>query len=118
MNRSRENRAKGILGEEVVASFLIREGYTVLARNFRIRIGEADIIARKGEQLFFIEVKHWSSVGFSHPLEVFSVGKRRKMRAVAEAYLNRNVSLKGCSVSFCLAFLNEKRELNFYRNLF
>ena len=48
---------KGVLGEIAVAYYLEALGYEILCRNFRIRGGEIDIIAIKGETLCFVEVK-------------------------------------------------------------
>lgn len=108
----------GISGENIAADYLLSQGHTILARNYRIREGEIDIIARKEETLYFIEVKHWVSTDPIHPLEVFTPVKLRRMRKAASDYLFRNRFLKDDFVSFCLIHINEKRELNFYLNLF
>ena len=50
-------KATGRSGEDVAVQFLEKQGYTILERNFRLRIGEVDIIARDGDCLVFIEVK-------------------------------------------------------------
>lgn len=47
----------GMLGEDVVCRFLERRGFSVLERNYRKFIGEIDIIARKGKETHFVEVK-------------------------------------------------------------
>ena len=50
-------KAVGDLGEAAVCQYLEQRGYTIRDRNFRIRGGEIDIIAEKGEELCFVEVK-------------------------------------------------------------
>jgi len=50
-------RALGRMGEERAAAYLTRKGYAVLARNWRTRAGELDIIARDGVWLVFVEVR-------------------------------------------------------------
>ena len=47
----------GELGEEVACKYLIKQGYSVLERNYTKKWGEIDIIAQKDETLFFVEVK-------------------------------------------------------------
>ena len=49
----------GKKGEELAAVFLKKHGYKVLEMNFRIRLGEIDIIARDGSILCFIEVNNF-----------------------------------------------------------
>lgn len=48
---------KGKLGEEKVCEYLTERGYTIEARNYRIKGGEIDIIASNGDYLAFVEVK-------------------------------------------------------------
>lgn len=47
----------GRMGETAVCRYLMQQGYTIRKRNYRIRGGEIDIIAQKGEILAFVEVK-------------------------------------------------------------
>jgi len=51
------NREKGELGESIAAEFLVKLGYEILERNYTIRGGEIDLIAKDGETLVFVEVK-------------------------------------------------------------
>ncbi|TGK04259.1 YraN family protein [Leptospira langatensis] len=114
-NNSKE---KGNLGEELAQDYLTKNGHKILERNFRIRTAEIDIITLRENVLHFIEVKHWIQREEFHPLEVFTPQKMRKMRTAAKHYLEKDVSFRNYFVSFCLAFINEKRELTFYLNLF
>ena len=52
-----EARVRGKWGEALVAEDLRRKGWTVAATNFRCRMGELDIVAKKGGYLAFVEVK-------------------------------------------------------------
>ncbi len=114
----KSKQEQGLSGEKLAAKLLSESGHLILARNFRIRTGEIDIISLKEDVLHFIEVKHWSSQDYIHPLEIFTFHKIRRMRKAAEYYLAEHVSFRNYSVSFCLAFINEKRELTFYLDLF
>ncbi|MCR4889083.1 MAG: YraN family protein [Ruminococcus sp.] len=53
MNRTE----KGRFGEEKVCEYLLKRGYSITARNYRIKGGEIDIIAENGDYIAFVEVK-------------------------------------------------------------
>jgi putative endonuclease len=55
--RRRRNDAKGRRAETIAALFLQLKGYRILARRVRTRVGEIDLVARKGDTLVFVEVK-------------------------------------------------------------
>lgn len=76
----------GEAGEELAVKHLRKNGYEVLARNWKIKLGELDIVAKKDGVFHFVEVKTESRrVGF-RPEDHFDWRKRRKMRRLAEAY--------------------------------
>ena len=56
-------RAKGLAGERRAEAFLVQRGYQVLARNFRTRRGEVDLIVANPARLAFVEVKTWDALG-------------------------------------------------------
>ena len=80
-------RLLGQWGEEQVAKKLRRDGWTVVARNFRCRMGELDIIAKNGTFLAFVEVKLRKDDRFGSACEAVTTSKQRKLRAVAQYYL-------------------------------
>lgn len=80
-------RLLGQWGEEQVAEKLRREGWTVLARNFRCRMGEIDIVAEKGRFLAFVEVKLRRDDRFGSACEAVTPSKQRKLRTAAQFYL-------------------------------
>lgn len=51
------NKTTGDYGEELACEYLKKNGYKILERNYRIRGGEIDIVAKDGESLVFVEVK-------------------------------------------------------------
>ncbi len=81
------NRSVGDWGEREAASYLKRRGYVLLERNWRVRMGEIDIIAQKDGELIIVEVK--SSLKLSAVAPEYRVGtqKQRKLRTLAQAYL-------------------------------
>lgn len=74
-------------GEDLACSHLRRKGFSLVERNFRLRFGEIDIIARKGSLLVFCEVKTRESVKYGRPFEAVTHSKQQRIRRLAEAYL-------------------------------
>jgi putative endonuclease len=84
----KENRKEtGRSGEDAAVQYLKKQGYSIIERNYRLRIGEIDIIARDGEYLVFIEVKTRRGGSFGSPFEAVDVRKQRQIVKVALAYL-------------------------------
>jgi len=86
----KENLGLGRLAEEIAVTFLEENGFQILARNFRIRLGEVDIVAKEKDTFCFIEVKSKSSDRFGDPLEAVSLIKQRQISRVALSYLKEN----------------------------
>ena len=77
---------KGKLGERFAASFLIRRGYHIIARNFRARFGEIDLIATYQGTLIFIEVKTRWGTAYGTPEEAVTHWKLKHLTATAEYF--------------------------------
>ncbi len=82
----------GAHGEEIAVSYLQSRGYRILERNYRIRLGEIDIIAEHGEDLVFIEVKTRSDILFGSPFDSVTLSKQRQLSKVALEYMSK----RGC----------------------
>lgn len=82
--------ALGAAGENAAVRALEREGYVILARGYRTRAGELDIVARDGACLVFVEVKTRADLACGHPAEAVTPRKQRKLIAMALDYLVRN----------------------------
>ena len=78
----------GARGEGLAEEYLKKKGYAILARNFRVKMGEIDLIARHKDCICFIEVKARRS--YDVPQEAVSWRKQRKLTRVAQAYLKLN----------------------------
>jgi len=83
----RGNLPLGQHGEELAWRYLSQQGYRLLARNYRTRQGEIDIIAEEKNTLAFIEVKTRNGLGCGHPLEAVTPLKCRQISKVALHYL-------------------------------
>jgi len=84
-------RGLGDAGEELAARALRARGLVVVARKFRCRSGEIDLIARDGESLVFVEVKTRRGNRFGTPVEAVHPRKQRKLIQVAETYLQQQM---------------------------
>jgi putative endonuclease len=76
----------GRAGEQLAAEHLERLGYAIVARNFRTRHGEIDLIATRDGVLVFVEVK--SRKGRGDPWAALHDAKRAQVRRMARAYLS------------------------------
>ncbi|MCI8397821.1 MAG: YraN family protein [Oscillibacter sp.] len=86
MSAGRAKKA-GDEGEALAAQFLEDQGCTILARQWRCRYGELDLVARKGEAIRFVEVKRRGPGAIGLPREFVDERKRDRLRKAAAAYL-------------------------------
>ena len=90
------NLSTGAVGEESAAQYLINRGDEILARNWRIREGELDLVTLDRSGLIHVvEVKTRSSAAFGHPLEAIDSAKAHRIQRLALAWLATNGAL-GC----------------------
>ncbi len=77
---------KGKLGEERLKSLLLARGYQIITQNYRCRSGEIDIVAQKGRQICFVEVKtRWKN--YLDLSEVVNHVKQRRIVLAARHFL-------------------------------
>lgn len=76
----------GADSESMAVTFLKENGYKIIERNYRTKIGEIDIIAKDGDTIVFIEVKARKSRAYN-PKEAVTSSKKRKISMVALYYL-------------------------------
>ena len=91
VHRSIEGTKKqsGNDAEEAVAAWMKTQGYEIVERNWRTKFCEVDIIAKKSETLYFVEVKHRKSAGQGGGIAAITPRKLRQMRFAATMYLTR-----------------------------
>jgi putative endonuclease len=89
--RRRAAYRSGHSGERLAALRLMLTGYRILARRYRTKVGEVDLIARRGDVVAFIEVKRRAA--FVQGLEAVTPQARVRIRRAAELYLRRNPGL-------------------------
>jgi putative endonuclease len=77
----------GNAGERTAEKHLVSRGYSILARNFRSRQGELDLIARKDGVIVFAEVKTRNNGQFESAAESITETKKQKLELMAETFL-------------------------------
>ena len=112
--------ALGKTGEDLACEELERRGYAIIARRYRRRGGELDIIARDGETMVFVEVKAREGRAFGEACEAVTPNKRRTITRLALDYLMRN-RLTECCCRFdvvSIHFESGTPVIDVYRNAF
>ena len=107
----------GGLGEAYAENHLKKNGYKILERNYRTKIGEIDLIAEKDKTVVFVEVKSRVNTKFGLPKEAVNFHKQFKIRKVAEEYLLRTKRL-GDKTSFDVVEFIPPDEINHIKNCF
>ncbi len=92
-----EKRKTGDRGEDIAAAHLEAKGYRVIARNFRCKAGEIDIIAMRGDVLCFAEVKTRKPGRFGRPCEAVDWKKQRRLINTAQLFIKLAPRLKRLS---------------------
>jgi putative endonuclease len=80
----------GKKGEKAAESYLKKQGYRILKKNYRTRVGEIDLIAEHKNVLVFIEVKSRSSTNLEHPFMAVTPKKQKKIAQTASYFLAEN----------------------------
>ena len=80
----------GDAGESAAERWLLRAGLAIVARGFRARCGEIDLIAKDGAVVVFVEVKTRTNDAYGRPAEAVTARKRGRIARVASAFLVRS----------------------------
>jgi putative endonuclease len=89
--RPRDARhALGLAGEDAACAELERRGYAILARRYRTRAGEVDLVARDGQTVVFVEVKTRATEAFGGGAAAVTWRKRQRLVRVAMEFLARS----------------------------
>jgi putative endonuclease len=83
-----DRRALGRYGEAAAERYLASRGYAVLDRGWRTHGGEIDLVARKGGEVVFVEVKTRYPGDFGDPEEAVTPAKRSRLRLACYAWLD------------------------------
>lgn len=81
-----KNQKLGARGEAIACDYLQKKGYSIVTRNWRTKLGEIDIVAKRDGVFVFVEVKTRGGTGYGYPEEAITAEKRQRMERVAELY--------------------------------
>ena len=112
--------ALGKTGEDLACVELEKRGYAIVARRYRQRSGEIDIVARDGPTLVFVEVKARESHEFGDAAEAVTPFKRRRITQLALDYMTRH-HLADCPCRFdvvSIHFDEERPTIEVFQNAF
>ena len=84
------SKEKGYFYEEKSIQILKSKGYIILEKNYTIKGGEIDIIAKKDNCIIFFEVKYRSDDRFGNGIEAITLAKRKRIYKTAKKFLYNN----------------------------
>ena len=85
----------GNAGEQAAADWLVADGHEIIARNWRTRYCEIDIVSSKDDTLYFTEVKYRKNDNFGGGLAAITAKKQRQMRFAAELFVAKHPQYEG-----------------------
>jgi putative endonuclease len=77
---------RGATGEDRACAYLVDQGFEILERNYRCRVGELDVVARDGDTLVFVEVKERGDPSHGGAVEAVTAPKRRRVIQAAQRW--------------------------------
>jgi putative endonuclease len=98
--------SQGREGENRAAAALEAKGMEIVARNFRSRSGEIDIIARENDTVVFVEVKTWAYYGIEDLRLGIDQKKQRRIIETAKYFLREHRKYKGMGIRFDVVFIS------------
>lgn len=107
-NHGKTNHQGGIEAEEIAATHLQHNGYRILARRYKCKQGEIDIIAEKDGLIAFVEVKSRRSELLDDPIG--KTGKRR-IAGAALQYISENPEISNYEMRFDFIFVDSRNPL-------
>ncbi|MEX0976769.1 MAG: YraN family protein [Woeseia sp.] len=106
-------RAIGQDAEELALGHLLSSGLVLIARNFRCRIGEIDLIMRDGNCLVFVEVRFRKASHFASACESVDRRKQRKLLGAAAFFLGRHTEYRQHATRFDVVALDGRSRNTF-----
>ena len=110
----------GRLGEEAVCAYLEQRGYSISARNYRIKGGEIDIIAENGDYIAFVEVKSRKPDSLVTGFEAVNKRKRGLIIRTAADYWTKHRSIlqPRCDVAQVIIDSGSVRSIDYIENAY
>lgn len=115
-----KSREIGNIGEQAVCDYLCKNSYEIIKRNFTVKGGEIDIIAKKNDTVCFVEVKTRKQGALSSGEEALTEFKRKHIIYAAERFLLTLPSVSKCRFDVAVVEMNKEKiiKLKYYVNAF
>lgn len=110
--------SQGQAAEEKALNYLQRSGLQLLARNYRCKNGEIDLIMQQDNTLVFIEVRYRQSSRFGSAAESVTSSKQRKLLLTANHYLQKNGMDRPCRFDVVGVGGKNQTEIEWIQNAF
>lgn len=94
------NKILGRQGEQIAADYLLQHGYRICAQNFRVPVGEIDIIASRSGLIVFVEVKTRRGLRCGTPAQSVTYYKQQKIIQTARWFLRQRHLGEECLCRF------------------
>lgn len=107
---------KGLAAERLAAWYLRLKGYGILAMRYKTYVGEIDVIAKRGKEIVFIEVKHRQSLIAAK--EAVHTNNQMRVRRTAELYLQKHPRYTGHDMRFDVLVFAPRRWPQHIQNAF
>ena len=104
-------RQIGDRGEQAAADWLAADGHEIIARNWRTRYCEIDIVSMKDGTLYFIEVKYRKNDDFGGGLAAITAKKQRQMRFAAELFIAKHPQYEGHDMRMLAVAVDESQSI-------
>ena len=117
MTKSAPGTRRGSDAEAMAAEFLERRGLAIIARNYRCRLGEIDLVARDGGTTVFVEVRQRASSAYGGAAASITSAKRMKLLKAARHYISRLRTVPQCRFD-ALLIEGEPPRIEWIRNAF
>ncbi len=104
--------------EELCAELLQKAGLRILARNWRCRLGEIDLVAEEGATLVFAEVRLRQDASYGGAAESVTAAKRARLLAAARLYLAARAGTAACRFDVLLLDALAPARIRWIRNAF
>ena len=118
INSCTSKTIKGIFSENIACFFLESKGWEIIARNWRTRSGELDIVALKKTELVFVEVKCIDAFGMESISWTIGPRKQKRIAETAQYFLIHNRQYEGMSIHFDVILVNQNLECTHLEHAF
>ena len=111
------NPPPGMAAEQMAADFLAGHGLSIIARNYRCRFGEIDLVAKDGDTLVFVEVRLRRNRAFGGAIGSIDRSKQKKLMLTARHFLSRLRTEPACRFDAILLDTLDARRIEWLRDI-